>query len=133
MEIKKIALKLGAFTILVLALAGCTSKGAEYTAFAQCLTQKGVKMYGSFRCPHCLNQKELFGSSFQYVTYVECDKLSRAYDEAACTANKIESYPTWIFPNGTRHQGEMKFEDIAKESACELPTAAAPVAPVEAK
>src|SRR5580698_9410273 len=75
-------------------------------AFAQCLNAKGAKMYGAFWCPHCADQKELFGSSFQYVNYVECGiKGSRAI-ATACTDAQVKNYPTWIFADGSRVEGE---------------------------
>ena len=43
-----------------------------YDAFAQCLAQKQVTMYGAYWCPHCENQKKLFGSAWEYVPYEEC-------------------------------------------------------------
>ena len=68
---KKIAL-IGIFTIML--FAGCAQQtpSTNLDTFAQCLTDKGVTMYGSVNCPHCLSQKAMFGESFQYVTYVEC-------------------------------------------------------------
>ncbi len=41
-------------------------------AFARCLTARGVKMYGAWWCPHCVEQKEKFAASFEYAPYVEC-------------------------------------------------------------
>src|SRR5258708_10657052 len=41
-------------------------------AFAKCLTVKRAKMYGAYWCPHCEDQKEKCGSSFDYAPYVEC-------------------------------------------------------------
>ena len=29
-------------------------------------------MYGLYWCPHCIEQKEMFGDAFHYVPYVEC-------------------------------------------------------------
>ncbi|MBI2146731.1 hypothetical protein HYU22_05320 [Candidatus Woesearchaeota archaeon] len=57
---------------LILLLSSCSSGPGKYDAFAQCLTENGVKMYGAYWCPHCLNQKEDFGKSWQYVNYIEC-------------------------------------------------------------
>src|SRR3989344_9366604 len=37
-----------------------------YDTFAQCLTEKGAIFYGTFWCPHCKDQKELFGNSIKY-------------------------------------------------------------------
>src|ERR1700694_373108 len=39
----------------------------KHDAFARCLTERGVKMYGAWWCPHCVEQKEKFGASFEYV------------------------------------------------------------------
>jgi hypothetical protein len=45
---------------------------AQARWFARCLKDRGVKMYGAWWCPHCVEQKEEFGASFEYVPYVEC-------------------------------------------------------------
>lgn len=89
---------------------------AKVDAFAKCLTQKGVSMYGAYWCSHCQRQKKLFGDSFKYVNYVECTK-----DVKKCQEKKIEGYPTWIFQNGERIKGEAAFEDLAKKTSCKAP------------
>src|ERR1039457_4163853 len=43
----------------------------KHDAFARCLKDRGVKMYGAWWCPHCVEQKEAFGASFEYAPYVE--------------------------------------------------------------
>jgi hypothetical protein len=89
--------------------------------FAKCLTQKQTKMYGLFWCQHCADQKEMFGSSFQYVTYVECGVpgTHKATDE--CKAAGIKKTPTWTFSDGSRHEGPMPLADLAKQTGCKLP------------
>src|SRR6266700_8112952 len=47
-------------------------KVSTLDGFAQCLKDRGAKMYGAWWCPHCADQKEMFGFAFQYVNYVEC-------------------------------------------------------------
>ena len=93
---------------------------SRYDQFAQCLTDKGVKMYGAWWCPHCTKQKALFEGGFGKVTYVECSLPNRAMNQL-CKDEKIEGYPTWEFSDGTRRSGEISLEDLAKRSACELP------------
>ena len=56
-------------------------------------------MYGAEWCSHCKNQKKLFGNSFQYVNYVDCDKNSKECKEAG-----ISGYPTWKV-NGQNYSG----------------------------
>jgi thiol-disulfide isomerase/thioredoxin len=59
--------------------------------FAKCLTSKGLTMFGAEWCPHCLEEKALFGDSFKYINYVECPQ-----NTDLCLAKGIQSYPTWI-------------------------------------
>src|SRR3989344_6709962 len=42
----------------------------NYDALAQCMTDNGVLMYGSFRCGVCAKTRAMFGDSFQYVTEI---------------------------------------------------------------
>jgi len=83
--------------------------------FAQCLSEKGVVMYGADWCPHCQNEKKAFGNSFQYVNYVECPK-----EPQKCLALGVDGYPTWIFSDGKRLVGEQGLEKLAGESGCAL-------------
>jgi hypothetical protein len=90
-------------------------------AFAQCLTAKGAKMYGAYWCPHCDQQKEKFGSSFQYAPYVECGiKGSRAAAQVCVDAN-VKHYPTWVFADGARVEGEHELEFLGQATGCALP------------
>ncbi len=93
----------------------------EYDEFAQCLTDSGAKMYGAYWCPHCANQKKLFGSSFSFVDYIECDPRGDNANPAACEAAGIQGYPTWIFGDGTVRSGELPLRTLASISGCTLP------------
>ncbi len=95
-------------------------KKGPYDDFAKCLTQKNVKMYGAFWCSHCNNMKKQFGSSLQYVTYIECSNADYSMKEVCSTAN-INSYPTWDFGNGQRFEGEVEFTELSSKSGCPLP------------
>lgn len=87
--------------------------------FAQCLTDSGVKMYGADWCPHCQNQKKLFSSAFKFIDYTECAVPSNPRQQAkACSDADISGYPTWVFANGQRIEGEASFEDLSKISGC---------------
>ena len=88
--------------------------GGEYDEFAQYLTAEGVKMYGTEWCSHCKNQKELFGNSFQYIDYIDCD---RKKDE--CLRNGVKGYPTWII-EGIKYPGEQRLGRLADLTECEL-------------
>ncbi len=92
-----------------------------YDDFAQCLGESGAKMYGAYWCPHCTNQKKMFGSSEKLIPYIECDARGNNAQTALCQENKIEGYPTWIFADGTRRSGEIPLRTLASLTGCELP------------
>lgn len=80
--------------------------------FAQCLTDKGVVMYGSASCGHCANQKEMFGDAFQYVTYVECTE-----QQSVCNQKGVQYVPAWEI-DGTLYVGEKSFFELSRMSGC---------------
>lgn len=84
--------------------------------FAKCLGDKNITMYGAYYCSHCQDEKAAFGSSFEYVPYVECTK-----EVQKCLDAKVEAYPTWIFPDGKSLVGFQELAQLAKESGCKLP------------
>ncbi len=97
------------------------SKPGKYDEFAKCLTASGAKFYGAFWCPHCQNQKAEFGKSAKYLPYIECSTLDGKGQLQVCKDAGIESYPTWVFPDGTRDSGEISFEELSQKTNCPLP------------
>jgi len=79
-------------------------------------------MYGSYRCPHCTNQKKLFGSGFKNIKYIECDPSSRAAQLNLCEAAGVTSWPTWVLPDGEKLVGETSLETLAEKTSCSLPS-----------
>ncbi len=114
-------LTLSLFSILLLGACKGEPVDGQYAELAQCLSDKGVKMYGAFWCPHCAEQKELFGDDFRYVTYVECDDRDPAGDSEACREAGVQNYPTWIFPGQEREVGTKEPEFLGKKANCEVP------------
>ena len=87
---------------------------------AKCLTDKGAKFYGASWCPHCANQKTLFGAAGKYVPYIECaDPANANQQTAVCEDAGIESYPTWVFADGSRKSGVVPLEVLASKAGCE--------------
>ena len=93
----------------------------KYDDFAKCLSEKGVKMYGAYWCSHCLNQKKMFGSSWKYVNYIECDPRGDDSDPEACKAAGVNGFPTWIFQDGTKNEGEISLRELSLKTDCVLP------------
>ena len=103
--------------------------GDKYVSFAKCLTQKNVTMYGAYWCPHCTEQKALFGpQGFKEVNYVECDQRGALANPELCAEKNVQRYPTWIFPDGSRAEGELTLMDLSAKTSCPLtPGALIPV------
>lgn len=89
--------------------------------FAACLGEKGAKFYGAFWCPHCQKQKALFGKSVKLLPYIECSAADGKSQLPICKEKEIKGYPTWIFTDGSRLDGEIPLETLAEKTSCELP------------
>jgi hypothetical protein len=88
--------------------------------FAQCLTDKGMKFYGSQNCSWCQQEKSLFGDALQYITYVECvDEQTGGWTQE-CQEAGIEAVPTWQLPDGEMSPGFRTLEQLAEVSGCPL-------------
>jgi hypothetical protein len=94
----------------------------RYDSFARCLSQKGVKMYGAYWCPHCSDQKAMFDASFQYAPYIECGVPGDTSKQLpVCAEAGIKHFPTWQFPPlGERVEGAIPLEDLSLRTGCPL-------------
>lgn len=116
----------GAITLVVLlGIVGFTYRQnnapAKLDTFAECLKDKGAVFYGAFWCPHCQNQKEMFGRSVRFLNYVECSTPDGNAQLQICKDKKIDGYPTWEFADGSREGGEVALTKLAEKTKCELP------------
>jgi uncharacterized membrane protein/glutaredoxin len=85
-------------------------------ALAEHLTQTDAKFYGASWCPHCQEQKKLFGSSVKRIPYVECSPGGPQAPQASiCQEKDIRSYPTWVI-NGQRQTGVLPLDTLAQLS-----------------
>jgi len=95
-----------------------TSEVAKNRAIADLaahLKKVGAKMYGAYWCPHCTRQKEMFGTVFQSIDYVECDPRGENPRPKLCREAGIKGYPTWEI-NGKQFVGVQSFEELAEAS-----------------
>ena len=83
--------------------------------FAKCLTDQGAELYGAEWCPHCQEQKELFGASLEFIDYTECTE-----DQQKCDDEGIKYLPTWKFKDGTSDSGVKPFGYFADKTGCVL-------------
>ena len=88
---------------------------ADLSKFAQCLTEKGAKMYGTEWCSHCKSQKKRFGEYFEFVDFTDCDQEKDVCEEAG-----ISGYPTWVI-NGEKYSGNQPLSKLSEITGCSLP------------
>ena len=89
-------------------------------ALARHLREKGAVMYGAYWCPHCTEQKALFGDAAKDVPYVECAKDGVNARPDLCERAGVKSFPTWVM--GTeRREGTQSLRALADFSKFEAP------------
>jgi hypothetical protein len=93
----------------------------RYDDFAKCLASKQTKMYGLYWCPHCAEQKAMFGKAFQYVPYVECAIKGSRELVPECKAANIKLFPSWQFANNPPKEGVFPMEELSDKTGCTLP------------
>ncbi len=104
----------------LLLLTAC-ERDTTYDNFATCIADSETVFYGAFWCPHCADQKALFGDSVDLLPYVECDPNGKDSQTQLCKEEGIEGYPTWKFPDGTVKSGLVSLEDLSDLTSCPLP------------
>ena len=93
----------------------------RYDEFARCLGAKQAKMYGLYWCPHCIEQKEMFGKSFQYVPYEECAIRDSHELTPVCKAAGVKLFPSWQFAGNPPVEGVFPLQELSDKTGCELP------------
>lgn len=94
---------------------------AATTALADHLTQDGAKMYGTYWCPYCTKQKEMFKNAISKLQVIECDPKGDNAQPQLCAKANVSSYPTWEI-KGKLYQGMRSLEELAMLSAYQGPT-----------
>lgn len=94
--------------------------GGTHDAFASCISESGATFYGAFWCPHCQAQKKLFGASAKLLPYHECSTPDGKGQLADCNDVGVQSYPTWVFADGSRTTGEQSFAELSAKTMCPL-------------
>ncbi len=89
--------------------------------FAQCLSDAGAKFYGAYWCPHCQNQKAMFGKAAKKLPYIECSTPDGQAQLPICKDAGVTGYPMWSFADGSTINGEAELDVLAEKTACVLP------------
>lgn len=97
-----------------------SSTPGQYDSLAECLKDKGVTFYGAFWCPHCQEQKSIFGRSARLLPYFECSTPDGSGQVTECKEKGIESYPTWMFADGSKKSEVLTPSELAEMTSCSL-------------
>jgi hypothetical protein len=112
----------GVIVLIAVAVLIILNAPGKHDAFAKCLGEKGAKMYGTFWCTHCKEQKDMLGSSWKYAPYVECSTPDGNSQTQVCTDAGIVKYPTWEFPGGNKSSGVFTLDELSAKTGCPLET-----------
>ena len=99
---------------IFLLLVGCSTTGnivVDYDDFAKYLTEEGIVLVGAEWCGHCQDQKEMFGESFQYVTFVDA-----VVDPELAASYGVPGYPTWVLADGTQIVGVQSLDNLMEKT-----------------
>lgn len=112
------ATAIAAVAFLVLGYAASAPVVATHdyaTDLAKHLVASGVKFYGAYWCPHCADQKAMFGNAARYLPYVECDPRSPLGQPQVCMRAGVKVFPTWDI-QGQRYEGVRSLDELARLS-----------------
>ena len=89
-----------------------TKSSKQKIDFAKFLNENNIIMYSAYWCPHCHDQKQLFGEkAAEELTIVECAKDGIDNQSELCEQKGIEGFPSWEINNkiysGTRDLQEL--------------------------
>ena len=89
------------------------SSNPAKTALAEHLKSHQSKLYSTFWCPYCKQQKDLFGrGAAKQIMVIECDPNGQDAQPKLCLDAKVTSFPTWEI-NGQFYPGFRSLEELA--------------------
>ena len=90
-----------------------TSSSPQKIKFAKFLRENNIIMYSAYWCPHCHDQKQLFGkTAVQELIVIECAQDGKDNQYKLCKEKQIEGFPSWEI-NGKIYSGVKDLNDLA--------------------
>ncbi len=83
---------------------------------AKHIQSRGGVMYSAYWCPHCHDQKEMFGKeAVEKLSIIECAKDGQNNKSDLCERKGVNAYPSWEI-NGKIESGVKSLEELAEIS-----------------
>ena len=77
-----------------------TKSNSQKIEFARFLSKNNIVMYSAYWCPHCHDQKQLFGKlAVEQLNIVECAKDGVNNNYELCQKKEIDGFPSWEIKN----------------------------------
>ena len=93
-----------------------TISSPEKIKLAEHLTKEGAVMYNAYWCPHCHDQKEMFGKeASEKLNLVESASDGFNNKRDLCEAKGITGFPSWEI-NGSINSGVKSLKELAELS-----------------
>ena len=90
-----------------------TSSSPQKVKFAKFLSENNIVMYSAYWCPHCHDQKQLFGKeAVKELKIVECAKDGKDNEYELCQKKEISGFPSWEI-NGEIISGTRDLNELA--------------------
>ncbi|HEY9600384.1 MAG TPA: vitamin K epoxide reductase family protein [Allocoleopsis sp.] len=90
-----------------------TTSGEAEIALAQHLKKAGVLAYFAYWCPHCYEQKQLFGKqAVKEFTHIECAPDGIDPQPQVCADAGVQGFPSWKI-NGQLTSGIKTLDELA--------------------
>jgi len=114
------------FTFFVFVPVEASAANMELSAldsFSNCLAERNIVMYGGDGCGFCLEQKKLFGSSFRFIKYHNCELEQ---NQVECVRKAMKKWPTWYLLASNNDdeiakvEGVQSLEKLVEFSGCML-------------
>jgi uncharacterized membrane protein len=98
-----------------------TKSGEAEIALARHLAEVGAKEYGAYWCPHCYEQKQLFGKpAYKELNYIECSVDGKNAQPQVCKEAGVKFFPSWEI-NGKLESGVKTLDELADLTGYEGP------------
>jgi len=82
--------------------------------FAKFLSDNNITMYSAYWCPHCNDQKQLFGKkAVEELIIIECAKDGKDNKYNLCQQKGIEGFPSWEI-NDEIYSGTVSLNELAE-------------------